>query len=327
MTARLAIDFLEDRPDPALHRLGGLAFGAAGDPSLLAVGARQLAPAAPGAATIACTGQIREGTHGRVRYRATEALLFGRIEVSAADEGGDAMPLERTTETAYRALFASLEALGYPVLARVWNYFPEINAETEGLERYRRFNAGRQAAFAACGRALGGAVPAACALGTPDGPLAIAFLAARTGYIAVENPRQVSAYDYPPEYGPSSPTFARAGVLGLPGGGLLLVSGTAAIVGHRSRHAGDVEAQTRETVANLAALVAEANRAAAPARFDPRDLDYIVYLRRAADLAAVQVQLAEQLPTRGRRLFVEADICRADLLIEIEAWGAAGDAR
>ena len=79
--------------------------------------------------------------------------------------GGSA--LQSATELAYSEIFAVLEALGIPHLLRVWNYLPDINAETHGSERYWQFNSARQDAFIACGRTVAGAVPAACGVGSP----------------------------------------------------------------------------------------------------------------------------------------------------------------
>ena len=141
--------------------------------------------------------------------------------------------------------------MGYPHLARLWNYLPQINVETDGLERYRQFNSARRNALIAYRRDLTGNVPAACALGSVTGsPLVIYFLASRQAATAVENPRQVSAYEYPAQYGPK-PAFSRASILG----NTLFISGTASIVGHETVHVGDVTAQTRETLANIEALV------------------------------------------------------------------------
>ena len=298
--------------------LGGISFGDA-DARLLAVAARQLAPVQPQVLVISADTPPRDGSQGRVRYRATEALLFGRIVV----DDDPAASLEAVTEKAYRELFEALGEQGYPTLVRVWNYLPEINADDRGVERYRRFNAGRQQAFGASGRPVEGKVPAACALGTRSGPLSIAFLAAREPFTPLENPRQVSAYHYPPEYGERSPTFSRGGILALPEATLLFVSGTAAIVGHQSLHGDDVVAQTREAMANLAAVVEQANRVCAAASFDLPALGYTVYLRHASDLSAVSAVLADTLPADARVVVVEADICRAELLVEIEAWAVA----
>src|SRR5690606_13866131 len=70
--------------------------------------------------------------------------------------------------------------------------------------------------------------------------------------VPVENPRQVSAYRYPRQYGPTPPAFARAM---LSPAKQLLVSGTASVVGHASHHVGDAAAQLDETARNLDSLM------------------------------------------------------------------------
>ena len=110
-----------------------------------------------------------------------------------------------------------------------------------------------------CRRGATGNVPAACAIGLVGGTLNIAFMAGTTPAVPVENPRQVSAYNYPADYGPRSPTFSRARA-GLSEARILFISGTASIVGHQTVHPGDVVGQCRESMANIAAVLAEANR-------------------------------------------------------------------
>ena len=162
--------------------------------------------------------------------------LYGVLELDEAAFRGDATcpPLQAASAEAYRRIFRLLDAQGLPHLWRVWNCLSDINAETHGLERYRQFNIGRQDAFLDSHRGATGNVPAASAIGLAGGPLSVAFLAGATPALAVENPRQVSAYLYPADYGPRSPTFSRAVRATLSGQAALFVSGTASIVGHLS---------------------------------------------------------------------------------------------
>jgi hypothetical protein len=153
----------------------------------------------------------QDGRFQDIHYRRTGGLLFGVITL---DEGQFAMQdgataLQALAESAYRQLFALLDAQHCPHLWRVWNYIPRINVEEHGMERYRQFNIGRHLAFAGSQRPVHGS-PAACALGTASGPVSIAFLAASSPAQPIENPRQVSAFAYPQQYGPVSPTFSRA---------------------------------------------------------------------------------------------------------------------
>ncbi len=257
---------------------------------------------------------------GRVRLRHGDHLLFGSMLVE--ESGGGSAALVRATTRAYDDLFAVLEVTGFAHLVRIWNYLPQINDEADGEERYRHFNSARRAAFRAAGRATIGSVPAASALGSSAGsPLSVFFLASRWAPVMIENPRQTSAYHYPPKFGAHSPIFSRACVLGEAAGTNLFVSGTASILGHESIHPGDVVAQTQETLANIEALLDEANRMAGRACYTLRGLKYKVYVRRPDDLEAIQGALAAALQPLTPIVYLHADICREDLLVEIEATG------
>jgi enamine deaminase RidA (YjgF/YER057c/UK114 family) len=103
------------------------------------------------------------------------------------------------------------------------------------------------------------------------------------------------------------------------GGDVFFLSGTASIVGHKTLHAGDAVAQTRETMANIAAVLEEAARVAPAAQFAPASLCYKVYVRDEKDVAAIHAELRRTLGASARLTFVKADICRKDLSMEIEA--------
>jgi chorismate lyase / 3-hydroxybenzoate synthase len=271
------------------------------------------------------TQAVESGRRGRVRYARSADMVFGCIAIPESDPlptatEADQTPLHSATEHAYREILGTLDALGYPHLIRVWNYVAEINRDTHGTERYRQFNSARQAALVASGRAVTGSVSAACALGATAGsPLAIYFIASHTAPTFIENPRQVSAYNYPPQYGARSPVFSRATVLHEPDGMTLFISGTASIIGHQTIHAGDTAAQTRETLTNIEALLGEANRVTGSKKFTLETLACKVYVRHAADLPLIQAELRAALGPASRAVYLQADICRRDLLVEIEA--------
>ena len=167
-------------------------------------------------------------------------------------------------------------------------------------------------------------MPAACALGSRAGsPLSIYFLAAHWAPRTIENPRQTSAYHYPPQFGTHSPTFSRACVLRESAGTNLFVSGTASIVGHETIHPGDVAAQTRETLANIGALLAEANCVVGGEHYSLDALRFKVYVRRARDVATVERTLSGLVRGAAPVVYLHADVCRQDLLVEIEATGVA----
>jgi enamine deaminase RidA (YjgF/YER057c/UK114 family) len=270
------------------------------------------------------SGQLTQSQCGAIHYRHDDEVLFGVIALpeSMFEAGTAGTPLQQATESAYRQIFALLDALHYPYLFRFWNYIADINAHSFGLERYHQFNLGRQDAFLAQGRDVAGKVPAACALGTVRGPLTIAFLAGRMAPLNIENPRQMSAYQYPQQYGPRSPTFSRATLVRLGRDEVLFVSGTASIVGHATRHPADVVAQTRETMTNIKAVLTEANRVASQPRFDLASLYYKVYVRHPGDVAQIRAELARCVGEAVNAVYLQADVCRQALLLEIEALAA-----
>ncbi len=104
-------------------------------------------------------------------------------------------------------------------------------------------------------------------------------------------------------------------------GDTLFISGTASIVGHETVHVGDVTAQTRETLDQHRSAVGEANRVSGAGRFSTQHSAYKVYVRHARRPAAHPIPTSH---CTGRKvLYLQADVCRQDLLVEIEAVGRA----
>lgn len=220
----------------------------------------------------------------------------------------------------YNQLFAA--ARGWQ-LARIWNYVPAVN-ETglDGLENYRAFNHGRSLAFeAAFGGGARAAMPAASAVGTDAAYLVVVFAATTREARHVENPRQVPAYDYPPEHGPRPPSFARATVVpGADGRGEVFISGTSSIRGHATVASGETAAQVACTLENLREISVACGCGPDLARGRARERHFKVYLRHAADLAAVKAGLERALLSPADTVtYLRTDICRRELNVEIEA--------
>jgi enamine deaminase RidA (YjgF/YER057c/UK114 family) len=275
-------------------------------------------------------GPMRSGRLGRVQYRRQERLLFAALSIAEQEFAvpGATAPqcqagaLREATRAAYHELFEVLCALGYPHLLRIWNVLPQIHGATHRGERYWDFNGGRQDAFIGVRREITGNVPAASALGSPQaGPLTVNCIASHCAQIPLGNPRQVNPWDYPAQYGPQSPTFARGCIESGPAQ-TLFVSGTASIVGHETAHAGDVREQTRETLRNIDSVLAAANAHLGAPRHALERLSYKVYVRRPEDLAHVERELRGAVGPEAQVLFLNAEICRRDLLVEIEAVGS-----
>ncbi|MDO8990223.1 MAG: hypothetical protein Q7U91_11400 [Sideroxyarcus sp.] len=223
--------------------------------------------------------------------------------------------LESLASQAYMRIFEFIDHFDYCNLLRVWHYFPQINDDENGLERYRGFNIGRHAAFVANGRSIGEEnVPAASALGSNSGSLTIYFMAGKHPGRAVENPRQVSAFYYPDQFGPKSPIFVRALSVTLGGQDCFFISGTASIVGYETLHLGDTEKQTAETLLNIRTLLQQLPH------YDPAQGRMLlkVYVRHEHDLAMVQDKVNAEFGASCKAVYLHSNICRSDLLLEIE---------
>jgi chorismate lyase/3-hydroxybenzoate synthase len=229
--------------------------------------------------------------------------------------------LAEATGEAYLSLLGRARELGYPWLLRTWHFVPDINRGSGDGERYRQFCLGRDRALAESGFRQG-ELGAATAVGSQGRDLRIHCLMGRAPGEPIENPRQVAAYRYPRVHGPRPPAFARAVALPLTGGDCaVMISGTASIVGHETMHPGDTPAQLEETIANLESLLGEAaRRLERPrlAQFDGNSL-LRIYVRRSADWANVWPRLRRAWPN-ARLTGLQADICRRELMVEIEAF-------
>jgi len=229
------------------------------------------------------------------------------------------LSLDAIAYRGYREILGRLQDWGYPYLWRVWNYFPGINEDQDGLERYRRFCVGRYQALSETLYGFPFSLPAATAVGTQAGPLQVMFLAGTRPATHIGNPRQVNAYEYPSEYGPRSPSFARATLLQSDQDNLLFIAGTASIVGHTSRHAGRPDEQTRESVHNLQAVLKQAASMAGADTFGMTGhAMYKVYVRDCRDLGAIRSMLERSPLPFHHPLFLQGDLCRKELLVEIE---------
>ena len=227
----------------------------------------------------------------------------------------DCADIEMATEAAYSRLFGLINSAGFPYPFRIWNFMPKINLGEGDKEEYKKFCVGRLRAFSQLDLSQQ-QFPAASALGIHHSDHAtqgavIYLLATKTPGHHHENPRQQPAYQYPREYGPSSPSFARATSLPLQSHYPIYISGTASIIGHDTKTCGNLQEQLEITLENIRYLLA---------RIDPqasRPFAIRVYLRHAEDLLATQDYLYKQFSPADINI-VHADICRANLLVEIE---------
>jgi chorismate lyase / 3-hydroxybenzoate synthase len=282
------------------------------DPRYLRVGLQPFGEPAP-FEIWRSAGRVEHGREGDLQWSSDGSLLFGALLIDERGVGG----ITAAARDAYSRLLDFCRTRRYPAPLRFWNYIDAITEGEGDAERYRCFNLGRA-------QGIDGRLehyPAATAIGRHDGTrqLQVYWLAARAHGLGIENPRQVSAFRYPRQYGLQPPSFARA-TLPRSERMPLLISGTASVVGHASAHPGDLDAQLDETLCNLDALVdaARVHRPSLPATLGPGSL-VKAYVREQAHLPRVAAVLGERLPAATPLVLLHAEICRRDLLVEIDS--------
>ena len=263
-----------------------------------------------------------------------QETLFGHLESAGINEGFELFvspdwlvgvrvepltgQLGAQTAAIYAGLLAVCRAQGRE-LVRIWNYVPAINEQSvEGMEVYRVFCQGRANAFDQAG--WNGPLPAASAVGGASGVIAVMFAAARERPQARENPEQVPAFEYPYIYGPRSPSFSRAMQVMADGRRWTFISGTAAIKGHQTVAEGDLAGQVTCTLDNLRLIALACGLGESLGADRAAERHFKIYLRTASELPAVAAILERGLLRDADQVtWLHADICRADLAIEIEA--------
>ncbi|NLU76606.1 hypothetical protein HCC61_28955 [Streptomyces sp. HNM0575] len=231
------------------------------------------------------------------------------------------------TRAAYVNALDLMETLGFTNCFRMWNFVNRINEDNaDGLEVYRDFCRGRAEAFERF-RFREAQLPAATGIGALGGGIAFYFLASRSAVLtSVENSKQIPPYHYPPRYGPRPPKFSRATCLSRVGADSaaeqIYVSGTASIRGHETLFPDDIERQCALALDNIAHVIGEENLSAYGVRegralTDLRNVK--VYVRNPEDIPVVRDMCARAFSPEADVAFLNVDICRSDLLVEIES--------
>jgi len=249
---------------------------------------------------------VRRGRDGDIGWAENGTVLFGQLHLPEAELAD----MDRAVFHAYARIDGFLQRAGYPAWLRVWNFIAGITEGDGDQERYRQFSVGRYKALS-LKSGFERELPAATAIGSEDGGLLIYFIAAAQPGQQIENPRQVSAFRYPRQYGPKSPSFSRANLLNWRDGAELFVSGTASIVGHETLHIGEPLAQLDELLRNVQALIDQTGKALRPEVLK-------LYLRDAQRLDTVRAHLRTHFGTQPVTI-LRGDVCRRELDLEIEA--------
>jgi enamine deaminase RidA (YjgF/YER057c/UK114 family) len=245
--------------------------------------------------------------------------------LTAAIERATGLPVDALrgqVANVYLRLAAELAVSAHRPI-RFWNFIPALGESmAPGLDRYMVFNAGRYDALATtdAGREWSSRMlPTASAVGVSGANLVVHCLASTTGATPIDNPRQISPWRYSARYGPRPPWFSRATVASINGVRRLLIGGTASIVGEDTKHVRDAAAQLDETLHNLSALLAAARNGSEAGNPLDRLVDVRAYVTADHHADFVARELTRRCHARARIELVRAQLCRPELLLEIEA--------
>ncbi len=263
-----------------------------------------------------CAGPIKTGSWDRLRFAQGEQLTMGHIALDLRQFSG----MREASRSAYDILQTYLQQSPHQWPLKIWNYIPGINQGEGDEELYRQFCLGRADAVL-IDPGDSPPLPAATAIGcrAAEPALQVYFLAAALPGLDVENPRQVSAWRYPRQYGPRSPLFSRGTIMRLNGSQQFLISGTASVLGHQTHHENQVANQLSESLRNVHSLLDEGHRLTgdSQARLDAEGM-LKVYIRNPSDLDLIRRTLDAEAPPEIPRIYLQGDICRENLLTEID---------
>ena len=259
------------------------------------------------------------------RFAVVTCRVPGAVKLGAA-------AFQKVTRTVYETILNTLQQSRAHHPVRLWNLIPGIlEPLDEYPHRYLPFNAGRYAAYKAwfqSSESFSYGIPTASGVGHPGQDLVVHCLATEFPGTPVENPRQISSYRYSDRYGMVPPCFARATRLAESYPAWLLVGGTASVRGEDTVFVDDLQAQSNETFSNLAALISagQASTYVAPDKVGDQELwtnlecyRYLrVYYVREDDLSQISRMVEERFTGAQSPEFQQAELCRPQLLIEIE---------
>jgi enamine deaminase RidA (YjgF/YER057c/UK114 family) len=219
-------------------------------------------------------------------------------------------------------------------VVRTWFYLGGITDPEGDTQRYKELNRARTDFYKDISfqdKLLlpdppQGIYPASTGIGMDGRSLVGSCLSVQTDekgarLVALENPQQTPAYAYHPKYSPQSPKFSRAMALAIRRSVTTWISGTASIVNSESKHDGNPERQTEQTLDNIEKLISSENfkfHGLKGAGLTLNNLAKVrVYVKHAEHLKAVRGVCERRfglLPI----IYAVADVCRPELLVEIE---------
>lgn len=215
---------------------------------------------------------------------------------------------------------------------RQWNYIEDIVGEKDkGLQNYQQLNDARSIFYSKTDWPNG--YPAATGIGTQKGGIMVEIDASSSDdliIIPIDNKLQVAAHAYSSDVlvgkdqKKTTPKFERAKAVlkrenGVLSDAMVYVSGTAAIRGEESLTDAGIEKQTIITLENIEYLISKSTLLQNNIVLDKELFvsTFRIYLKHAENLDSAKKIIETRYPTT-KALYVLSDVCRDELLIEIE---------
>ncbi|MBI9061156.1 MAG: hypothetical protein JEZ14_04170 [Marinilabiliaceae bacterium] len=223
------------------------------------------------------------------------------------------------------------EKMGFSNIVRQWNYIENLlgyeKQANQQLQRYQIFNEVRSFYYDPAIFKHG--FPAATGIGCESAGITIDYIAGSNLTTSpIKSPIQQDAYKYTEnvlEGDPLNttnkrpPFFERALYSTILDQDTIFISGTAAIAGEETLESADISDQTTHTIDNIKALITQTNFQANGIKGEAHHIfDMVrVYIKNEMDANVVE-QLVKELLPADNYTFVLADVCRDNLLVEIE---------
>ncbi len=282
--------------------------------------------------------EIKRSTLGNLRYSIVRIGDFKEIHAAGLTDYNLNKKTADLSEEAFSYMKDVLdqEGMTFSDVVRQWNYIEDIVGTVTDpgsiRQNYQEFNDVRSQYYQTSDFKNG--YPSATGIGMNTGGVVIEFIAVSPHkditILPLSNPRQVDAHVYSEKVlvGDSlesstqkaSPKFERAKLVFSPHGSLIFISGTAAILGQATSKDNNVENQTQTTIDNILALVSRENIKDSGFREDitVSSPSFIrVYVKEESKISVVK-NICEDHFGQIPSLYLVSDICREDLLVEIE---------
>jgi len=233
------------------------------------------------------------------------------------------------------AVFQTMEAIlcieDMPIssIVRQWNYIPDITKLENSFQHYQEFNDARAMFYNKINWDKG--YPAATGIGTKNAPLLVDVIAMQghKNEIALVNTKQIDAHIYSDDVllgakdqsleNRATPKFERAKLIIESSGASVFVSGTAAIIGEESLALDNAGKQTDVTIDHIQNLVEKGQFNSTEISLKPSYELVRAYIKNRDDFDAIRQVCERRLPGVPI-VYVEGDVCREELLVEIEAF-------